>query len=52
MGRGVASVLEGTAATQKRVLARLEKWAGRNPAKFNKGMREFLHLGWNNPVQH
>lgn len=52
MGRGVANVLEGMVATQERVLGRLEKWAERNPTKVNKGMCEFLHLGWNNPMQH
>ena len=51
-GRGAASVLEGMAATQKRVLGRLEKWADTNPTKFSKGTGEFLNLAWNNPMQH
>ena len=42
---GVADTPEGCAATQ-RDLHRLEKWADRNPTKFNK----ILHLGSNNPM--
>lgn len=52
LGRGAANVLEGMAATQKRVLGRLEKWADRSSTEFSKGMGEFLNLGWNNPMQH
>lgn len=52
LGKRVTNVLEGMAGTQKRVLGRLEKRADWNMTKLNKGMCEFLHLGWNNPVQH
>lgn len=40
---------DGSAAI-KRNLGRLEKWAGRNLVKFNKGSCKVLSLGRNNPM--
>ena len=40
---------DGSAAI-KRNLGRLEKWAGRNLMKFNKGSYKVLSLGTNNPM--
>ncbi|KAK4831780.1 hypothetical protein QYF61_019093 [Mycteria americana] len=46
---GMADTPEGCAAIQ-RDLDRLEKWAGRNLVKFDKGKCKVLHLGRNIPM--
>ncbi|RMC00519.1 hypothetical protein DUI87_23133 [Hirundo rustica rustica] len=45
---GVADTPEGCAALQKD-LERLERWAGKNSLKSNRGKCRVLHLGKNNP---